>query len=233
MLDYWICPNRISKSGLHMAKKINIPDEYLPMIQKMLDDNERAAKAVVDGAQQEYDKVLAERAAAKERLEKVKADSKIHSEAFRLKAIEKLKKEIEDKEREELAAHLLEKGLRIGEVAGLLGLPETAVEELAETLRIQTIIGSMTMRISYEDQGRGGYINIHFGEATHRWWWEFGGGNALVIIDIPTDENWEAQTGIPLERRMHTLEMIAHRVILDKAPGHQFRIDVNAIVVLS
>jgi len=215
-----------------MAKKVNIPDDYLPMIQKMLTDNELAAKAVVDGAQKEYDKVLAERAAAKERLEKVKADSKIQSEAFRLKAIEKLKKDIYQQELKGVAAQLLEKGMGISDVAALLELPEKAVTEIAETLRIQTIIGSMTMRISYEDQGRGGYINIHWGETMNRWWWEFGGGTALAIVDIPTAANWEAETKIPVERRTHLLELIAQQVIRDKAEGYRYRIDDHAIVIL-
>ena len=214
-----------------MAKKVNIPDDYLPMIQKMLADNELAAKAVIDGAQTELDKVLADRAAAKERLEKVKADSKIQSEAFRLKAIEKLKKDIYQQELKDVAAQLLEKGMGVVDVTALLDLPGKTVEEIAETLRIQTIIGSLTMRITYEDQGRGGYINVHFGETTNRWWWEFGGGTTLAIIDIPTAANWEAETKIPVERRTHLLELIAQQVIRDKAEGYRYRIDDNAIVI--
>lgn len=210
---------------------MEIPDDYLPMIQKMLADNELAAKAVVDGAQKELDKVLAERAAAKERLEKVKADSKIQSEAFRLKAIEKLKKDIYHRELKDVAAQLLEKGMGVGDVTALLNLPENTVAEIAETLRIQTIIGSLTMRITYEDQGRGGYINVQLGDKGGRWWWEFGGGTTLAIIDIPTAANWEAETKIPVERRAHLLDMIAQQVIRDKAEGYRYRIDDNAIVI--
>ena len=50
-------------------------------------------------------------------------------------------------------------------------------------------------------------------------WWEFGGGNAVAIINIPTVKNWENLTGLPLDRRDSILQFIGEHVMEDQTSG--------------
>ena len=61
-------------------------------------------------------------------------------------------------------------------------------------------------------------------------WWEMAGGQALVIVDIPTDAQWEARTKLPLERRIPTLTFIAEQIVEDQISGQgSFIIGENVI----
>lgn len=74
-------------------------------------------------------------------------------------------------------------------------------------------------RLRYSDEGRGGTIWYEAGEIQFDMWWEFAGGDALVILDIPTTEQWEARTGIPLLLRENVLHFIGEQVVEDKVSG--------------
>ena len=79
--------------------------------------------------------------------------------------------------------------------------------------------------------GRGGTIHFIQGEKKVALYWEFGGGDTLALIFVPDEKTWEAQTGIPVERRMYTLEWIAEQVIHQKAEGRKYRIENDVIVI--
>lgn len=70
-------------------------------------------------------------------------------------------------------------------------------------------------RLTYDSSGRSG--NIHFKNDFTQFnlWWEFG-GDALALVGIPTSDQWESQTGIPLSDRDATLRFIAEQVIDDQ-----------------
>ena len=44
-------------------------------------------------------------------------------------------------------------------------------------------------------------------------------GEALVIVDIPTPEQWEARTKLPLAQRESTLTFIGEQIVEDKISG--------------
>lgn len=50
-------------------------------------------------------------------------------------------------------------------------------------------------------------------------WWEFAGGEALAILEIPDAEHWVARTGLPIERRDEVLRFIGDQVVEDQAGG--------------
>lgn len=74
-------------------------------------------------------------------------------------------------------------------------------------------------RIRYSSEGRSGNVYFESDETSFNLWWEFAGGDALAIINIPTEETWEVQTGLPLEKRDAVLAFIAAQVIQDQASG--------------
>ena len=63
------------------------------------------------------------------------------------------------------------------------------------------LIGEKNARVSYDDQGRCGYVNFLGEKTVHRFYWEFGVGNPLVVIDIPTVALWEKQTNLHSTQR--------------------------------
>ncbi len=89
--------------------------------------------------------------------------------------------------------------------------PKTGLEKLAERLG--------NARLHYSTEGRGGTIFFQSDETKFDMWWEFGGGDALAIIDIPSEQHWVARTKLPLEKRAAILDFIGQQVIQDQASG--------------
>src|SRR5690606_2876372 len=70
--------------------------------------------------------------------------------------------------------------------------------------------------LTYEDMGRGGAI--YFVSARYRFstWWEFAGGEAIVLVGLPVDRVWEQETGISLAAREEVVRFVGDRVLRDK-----------------
>lgn len=109
-----------------------------------------------------------------------------------------------------------------------LDVPKVFVENIREVMKRNEkyrgdkpkrlrLEGNPTLR--YEDSGRGGTIWFESRETRFDMWWEFAGGDALVIVDIPTEEQWEARTKLPLEQRESTLTFIGEQIVQDKIFG--------------
>lgn len=96
-----------------------------------------------------------------------------------------------------------------------------------------TVINDMMDRFSrhieYDDQGRGGYVIYVEGKLRLSFWYEFGGGKCIASIDIPSKENWEKVTGIPLSRREDIIAFTANTVQSKQAPRSQLRIADTSI----
>jgi hypothetical protein len=87
-------------------------------------------------------------------------------------------------------------------------------------------------KLEYTQDGRGGSIYYIEGAIKIEFGWEFGGGNAVVILFIPETKYWEAQTGTPLSRRDEILKFLCEQVIRDQAPGCKYKIYENSISIL-
>jgi hypothetical protein len=88
-------------------------------------------------------------------------------------------------------------------------------------------------RLTYQDYGRSGTIWFEDGQFRFDMWWEFGGINALVIIDIPTPDQWTARTQMPIERRDEVLRYVAEQVIHDQtlSGNNGYTIGTSAITI--
>ena len=70
--------------------------------------------------------------------------------------------------------------------------------------------------IEFREGGRSGYVIAFFGKNTVTGYYEFCGGDALVSIHIPNQQNWEKSTGIPITERTLTLELLAKAITKEK-----------------
>jgi hypothetical protein len=82
----------------------------------------------------------------------------------------------------------------------------------------QSIFGldSNVPKVSYSSDGRSGHVHYQSKEGSFAMYYEFGGGDCVASIDIPSKEDWVAKTGIPLERREAVLNFIGQRVVKDQ-----------------
>ena len=89
-------------------------------------------------------------------------------------------------------------------------------------------------RVGYTSGGRSGKVHYISKEATFDLDYEFGGGAAVAIIDIPTPKQWEAATKTPLSRREAILKFIGQQVVKDQTLDEgSFEIGENALTIYS
>ena len=93
----------------------------------------------------------------------------------------------------------------------------------------EKLISSLSRRMEYEQDGRGGTMTYIDGDKRIVFDWEFAGGKGIVIIFIKEPVFWEAGTGTPLSERDSILEFVAKSVIRDKAPGCVYEIYDNIL----
>lgn len=90
----------------------------------------------------------------------------------------------------------------------------------------------MAATIRYTQNGRGGTITYQQEATQLRFDWEFGGGNCVAIIFVPTEAQWEKATGLPLLERQKVLEFVAQQVVRDQAPSCHYEISDPWIEIL-
>ena len=227
-------------------------EEQQDLMRKMLAENAKAAAAVVAGAQQGRDQAAAARVAARNTLLETTQNIEALSEGFYREHYARIKKDHQKQLNRGFAPVLLEHGLTPDEVLGLLDLPEAEVFEISrrfgyfvleanepaapkpkakKTEPMSYKIGDSYARITFKDQGRGGTATFELDKIVCRFWYELAGSNALLLIDVPSAEKWEAHTGIPLALREKVLHFIGERAVADNAPNYQYRIESTTIVI--
>lgn len=88
---------------------------------------------------------------------------------------------------------------------------------------------SDAVTIRYTNDGRSGHVWYRSRETEFAMYYEFSGGDCVASIDIPSPENWEKATRLPLERRIEVLEFIGRQVAKDQVSSGTgyFKIEGN------
>jgi len=210
--------------------------EVIAAMRQMLADNAAAAEAVVAGARAERESAAAERAAAHEALLDARQKTETLATDFSKKHYALLENDIRKNLTRDFADRLLRAGISVGETAQLLDAPEPLVADLARHLGYVQIKPAESETTIYawavfEDQGRGGYLTLHWGTNSPRFWYEFAASPALDLLEIPREEQWEAQTNIPLSQRQQALRFMGEQMLTRRPPGCRFRIEVDSVVI--
>jgi hypothetical protein len=74
-------------------------------------------------------------------------------------------------------------------------------------------------RVHIVSEGRGGTIYFENAHTRFSMWWEFAGGDALALINVPGVDNWEATTKLPLHERAGVLRAIGEHVVRTQTSG--------------
>ncbi len=75
----------------------------------------------------------------------------------------------------------------------------------------------MEQKLEYINEGRCGYIVYKDGLADIKLFFEYGGGNCVAIIYVPTNNEWTNKTNRPITERNSILTFVAEQAIKDQA----------------
>lgn len=78
--------------------------------------------------------------------------------------------------------------------------------------------------------GRGGQIIARLEGGSYAFWWEFGGGNCVAFISVPTAEQWPGIPALAAHPRGEFLQAMADDVGRRQCPGARAIIGVDSIV---
>lgn len=78
---------------------------------------------------------------------------------------------------------------------------------------------SLRGKVSIESHGRSGDIVISLGASDVRFWWEFGGGDCIAIVQVPDAQQWAQQAPLHPYPRVEFLEALAAEVSALQCPG--------------
>ena len=210
--------------------------EVIAAMRQMLADNARAAETVVATARAEREKVIGERAAARQALLDTQQKSEQIAADFYREHHDRIEKDIRQMLTRDFAERLLHAGASVNTVVELLHAPEGMVASIAVDIGFVPVKPpeSNTMiyaRAFFKDEGRGGYLTLQWGETTCRFWYEIAARPALSLLEIPREEHWEAQTNIPKAHRLQALIFKAEQMLTRHSPDCQYRFEADSIVV--
>ncbi len=131
----------------------------------------------------------------------------------------------------EYITKLLMAGRTRDEISAWLNLTKEAVQRVWTSLVGHHTDTDGVVRII--QTGRGGTIIYTLQDKSIPFHWEFGSNEVLALIFIPNDQTWEAQTEIPLSKRMEILTFVAQQVIRQRASGSIYRILDDVIEIIA
>ncbi len=101
--------------------------------------------------------------------------------------------------------------------------------DLREKIKIKTL-GKVFRFVEYVSQGREGEVIYHEGFKSIRFYMEFGGNDVVFILNIPAPEEWESQTGFPLDEREEIIHYVAKITQKDQGPSCDYVIHEKEIL---
>jgi hypothetical protein len=81
--------------------------------------------------------------------------------------------------------------------------------------------------VTIEEKGRSGLIRYQEGESSALFYWEFGGGSAVVLISPRDPGQWDQIHPWASGRKAEIMENVARDVCRQKAPACSFKIDAD------
>ena len=91
----------------------------------------------------------------------------------------------------------------------------------------------MNKKLYYNTIGRGGTVTYEDEHSNIQFDFEFGGGNCVAIIFIPSPEHWESQTKRIVAERNSILDFVAQKATLDQVSNGHYKISDNYIEIFS
>lgn len=198
------------------------------------------ANAALEKARKAVEKELD---AAKE----LRAKAEREGEKMATEAYEAHRNQYEEACRTELLRNLCRMHLEIGksnrDIAVWLDVPQSFVENIRQVVhRVEQLHPDRPKRTPLEGSpkvfltgaGRSGDLIFESRETSFAFWWEFGGYGTFLIVDVPTPDQWEARTQLPLAKRSDVLNFIGEHLVIHETHGKgSYIIGENVLTVYS
>ncbi len=202
-----------------------LPDDFSKVIEQVYKDALAKADQIVADAAMIRNQAIGELDAAKELRNKAALEADGLAEQY----FENRQTQFQEAARIELLRNLtrkhLENGKSAAEIAEWLEVPFSFIQQIEAILnRLENAAEQRRQlngnpEIHYTNKGRGGTVHYVNGQVGFDLWWEFAGGDAVVIIDIPTEKDWEKRTGLKMDERAATIRFIGDQIIKDQLSG--------------
>lgn len=181
--------------------------------------------------QKEQEKAIDMQIAAKDEFNRIQKEAHQISEAY----MEKHRKEYLEQLRYDVMLDVTRK-LILEEVPSdklklVLELPPKVLAAAWDYIGFEKLDDRHVGHVGYINHGRSGTVIFFRNDLTLHFSFEFGGGETLAIVDVPTPENWEKETKIPLADRQPILEFVAKRIIRDQASNCTYLIGSAEILI--
>lgn len=86
-------------------------------------------------------------------------------------------------------------------------------------------------KVRFSSSGRSGHVLYESPEGQLRMYYEFGGGDVVAIIDVPSEAKWAAATAIPPEKRLEVLHFVGKSVVQQQTRNGSYEIQDNCILI--
>ena len=100
---------------------------------------------------------------------------------------------------------------------------ETDLETFGKMLDLQSPFSGW--RVDIREEGRSGAVVYREAAGSLSFYWEFGGGNTLAIIDVGDEATWQEKHPWTAGRRAEILQRVSDEVIRQRAPANRAEID--------
>jgi hypothetical protein len=222
-------------------------EKYIQQNQKLMEKAFKDALTAADTIKANAEAIRQQANAELDAAREARAQAEANGEKMAADYFEDHREQLMEFSRIELLRNLVRRHLEVGESAAdiihWLGVEPQFVQNIQDVLdrlehaRLEKVNANWTIpegkpKLRITSEGRGGTI-FYDSETSHfNMWWEFAGGNALVIIDIPTEQYWTARTQLPIEQRDIVLQYIGEQVVESQTRGRgSFIIGDNVLTI--
>lgn len=186
--------------------------------------------AIADEVRKAQEKAIEDQIAAKDELRRIEREAEQISKEYADKHLNEIKSEIRNQLLFDIAKNMIRDGRLAAEIYKWLEIPQQMLADAWMELGFEPFNGHVA-NVGYDDKGRAGDVIFYREDKVLRFPYEFGGGETLAIVYIPTEEDWILKTGLSLEDRTTVFEFVAKRIIRDQAQGYQYVINPDTIII--
>lgn len=179
----------------------------------------------------EQEKAIDMQIAAKDEFNRIQNEAHQISEAYMEKHRKEYLAQMRDEILLEVTRKLILEEVPSDKLKSALELPPKILADAWFYIGFDKLDEKYIGHVGYINKGRSGTVIFYRNDLTIHFPFEFGGGETLAIIDVPTPENWERETKTLLADRQVVLEFVAKRVIRDQASKCTYLIGPDKILI--
>lgn len=186
---------------------------------------------VNDDLKKEQEKAIDMQIAAQDEFKRIQREAHQISEAYMEQHRKEYLAQIKSQVFEDVLKKLILNEVPSDKLKKWLEIPSEVLADVWFDLGFEKLDELHVGHVSYEGQGRSGHVIFYRNDMTLHFPFEFAGGNALSIVEVPTVENWEKETKLPLSDRPVILEFVARRIIRNQAPNCKYLMHPDHILI--